>query len=396
MAGSAALSASAAAMARYERRLRTMTGAVLLADNRRAALALIAARASQAAGADVGAVFVRDTDGDDAVVSPATRWSRARLSALAARVLNGALSKPALMDVPEAGLGDGMASGVVASKHARGVLLVARRAGATPYVEADLPLLAPYAAEAGLAITFAQARRELERGLLAKDRDRIARELHDGVIQALYGIGMVIEGIKTETFQPTVHEQLSGVTASINAVMDDLRAYINDLTPTRLAKRGLGPELCALAADFQASSGVIASVRLHARVEEIKPAMGRDLVQIVREALSNVARHAGATRVVLNLRCTAQSIKLEVTDDGRGISARRTSSGRGLANIVRRAEAWGGTAEIGPRHGSGTAIKVCIPARSREVGRSGLAYGSVGRSAEAALSIAVAALAIAG
>jgi signal transduction histidine kinase len=366
MAGSADFSASAAAMSRYERRLRTMTRAVLLADNRRTALTLVAARACQAASADIGAVFVRDADGDEAVLSPSGRSSRPKLTALMARLLDGARSKPALMDVPELALGGAMASGVVAARHVRGVLVVARKAAEKPYVEADLNLLAPFAAEAGLAITFAEARRELERGLLAKDRDRIARELHDGVIQALYGIGMVVEGIKAETFQPGVHEQLSVVTASINGIMDDLRAYIHDLTPARLAKRGLGPELCALAAEFQSASGVVASVRLHDGVEEIKAAMGRDIVQIAREALSNVAKHAAATRVVLSLRCTAQSIKLEITDDGRGIAVRRTSSGRGLANIVRRAQAWGGSAEISAAGASGTTVRVVLPLRAAE------------------------------
>ena len=353
-------------MARYERLLRTMTRAVLLADNRGAALTLITARACQAASADLAAIFVRDADGDDAVVSPATRRPRARLSALKAGLLEGARSKPALIDVTEAGLGHGMASGVVASRHTRAVLLVARRAGARPYVETDLHLLAPYAAEAGLAITFAQARGELDRGLLARDRNRIARELHDGVIQSLYGIGMVLEGIKTETFRPTVEAQLSGVTASINEVMDDLRAYINDLTPSRLAKRGLGPELCALANEFQAGCGVIASVRLHDRVDEIKPAMGRDLVQIAREALSNVAKHAAASHVMVGLRCTASNIKLEITDDGRGITARRASSGRGLANIRRRAAAWGGSVEISSMSGGGTSVRVLVPAHATE------------------------------
>jgi signal transduction histidine kinase len=204
--------------------------------------------------------------------------------------------------------------------------------------------------------------RTLTRAAVAKDRDRIARELHDGVIQSLYGIGMILEGLKGETFQASSYDQISAITDSINGVIDDIRAYILDLTPARLARRGLGPELCSLAAEFQASSGVITSVRLDDGVERIKAAMGRDLVQIARETLSNAGKHAHASRVVLSLRCTDQNIRFEVTDDGRGFAAKRTSSGRGLANIVKRAESWGGAAEFCIGDAGGAAVRVILPA----------------------------------
>src|SRR5256712_10212355 len=158
-------SAFAAAMSGYERQLRTMTRAVLLADNRRAALTLVGARACQAAGADLGALLVRDIDGDDAVISPTSRWSMATLaalsptSALTAQLLASVASKPRLIDVPGSGLGPAMVSNVVSSKPISAVLLVARRSGAKPFTESDLDLLVPYTAEAGLAIMFAEARR---------------------------------------------------------------------------------------------------------------------------------------------------------------------------------------------------------------------------------------------
>jgi signal transduction histidine kinase len=392
MAGSAAVSASAAAMSRFERRLRKMTRAVLLADNRRAALTQVAARACRAAGADVGAVFVRDADGDDAAVTPVSCWSNASLSALAARVLDTARSKPGLIELP--GLGSAMVIRVISSKHMRGVLLVARRSAARPFAESDLKLLVPCAAEAGLAIMFAEARRDLERGVLAKDRNRIARELHDGVIQSIYGIGLVIEGIRSEAIRPSVRDQLSGLTESINLLIDDLRAYINDLTPTRLAKRGLGPELASLAKEFQASTGVLATVRLDEHVDEISADLGHDLVQIAREALANVAKHAAASRVVISLRSTSQSIRLEVADDGSGIAPRHTR-GRGLPNMLRRVQAWGGRVEIGPAHGNGTAIRVWVPARAGEVARTDQADSVLDRSAVLGIAVS-AALAIAG
>jgi signal transduction histidine kinase len=385
-------------MSGYERRLRTMTRAVLLADNRRTALTLVAARACEAAGAALAAVLVRDIDGDDAVVSPTSRWSMARLaalsptSALTAQLLAGAASKPRLLHVP--GMGPAMVSGVVSSKPITSVLLVARRSGAKAFTESDLNLLIPYSAEAGLAIMFAQARRDLEREVLAKDRNRIARELHDGVIQSMYGIGLVIEGIKGEVARPSVQDQLSGLTETINLLIDDLRAYINDLTPTRLAKRGLGSEISSLAKEFQANTGVVATVRLHEHIDEIGADLGRDLVQIAHEALANVAKHAAASRVVISVRLTAQSIRLEVADDGTGID-RSPARGRGLQNMLKRVQAWGGKVEVGPSHGTGTAIRVWIPARAGEAARSDQTESLLSRSTVIGIAVS-AALAIAG
>ena len=398
MAGSAAVSASAAAMSGYERRLRTMTRAVLLADNRRTALTLVAARACEAAGADLAAVFVRDIDGDDSVVSPTSRWSMTRLaalsptSALTSQLLASAATKPRLLSIP--GMGPAMVTSVVSSKPITSVLLVARRSGAKSFTESDLNLLIPHAAEAGLAIMFAEARRQLEREVLAKDRNRIARELHDGVIQSMYGIGLVIEGIKSEVARPSVQDQLSGLTETINMLIDDLRAYINDLAPTRLAKRGLGSEIFSLAKEFQASTGVVATVRLHEHIDEISPDLGRDLVQIAREALANVAKHASASRVVISLRLTAQSIRLEVADDGTGMDP-SPARGRGLSNMLKRVQAWGGKVEIGAAHGTGTAIRVWIPARAGEASRSDATESLLSRSTVLGIAVS-AALAIAG
>jgi two-component system, NarL family, sensor histidine kinase DevS len=366
-------------MARYERQLRGMSRTVLVADDRRAALTLVAARAREAADGDLGAVLVRDRDGDDVVISAHRRGGRrlAELelpSQMAADVLASTDLRPMLLDI-SAGpgarelpreyqqMGPVMVVPVGLAKKSHGALLIAKRASEGHFSESDLRLLTPFAAEASLAIAFAVARRELERGVLAKDRGRIARELHDGVIQSLYGIGMVLEGIQGGSPQTGIKIQLSGITSSINTIIDDLRAYIHDLTPSRLAKRGLGFELSLLAHEFEAGSGVLTSVRLEEGTDEIAAGLARDLVQISREALSNVAKHAEASSVVISLDCTRAGIMLVIADDGHGISAHRRAGGRGLSNIMRRAESWGGDAEIGSSGRRGTSVRVFVPGR---------------------------------
>jgi signal transduction histidine kinase len=347
-----------------------MSRTVLVADNRRAALTLVAARASEAVGGDLGAILVRDVGGDDLVLSTTTRWSGRNLAApklraaLAAGLLTNLELRPFLLQMESRQLGPAMVWPVGHAKHSTGALLIAKRASAVHFVESDLRLLAPFAAEARLAIAITEARHELERGLLARDRSRIARELHDGVIQSLYGIGMVLDSLVGGGQEKRIQGQLPGITSSINSIIDDLRSYIHDLTPDRLAKRGLSSELCSMAQEFQASSGVITSVRLEHGIDGIKAEVARDLVQISREALSNVAKHAVASRVTISLEPTAQGFLLEIADDGHGIELRSHTGGNGLDNIRRRARSWGGGAEIGASARGGTSIRVSVPRRS--------------------------------
>jgi two-component system, NarL family, sensor histidine kinase DevS len=354
-----------------------MSRTLLAADNRRTALSLVAARACEAADGDLGAVFIRDEDGDDVVISGAGRSSARRLAGLelprklAKDILASADLRPMLLDIsavrgasrlPRAlqEMGPVMVAPVGVAKQSRGALMILRRASEGSYSRSDLRLLMPFAAEARLAIAFGAARRELERGLLAKDRGRIARELHDGVIQSLYGIGMVLEGIQGEG-QSRYKNQLSGITGSINSIIDDLRSYIYDLTPSRLARRGLAWELGLLAEEFQAGSGVVTSVELEDGIDEIDSALARDLVQISREALSNIAQHADASNATIRLDRSRQGIVLVISDDGNGLAARKRTRGRGLGNIVKRAQSWGGVAEIRQSGRHGTAVRVSVP-----------------------------------
>ena len=389
LARPAAAISRAAGMARYERRIRVMSRTLLAADNRRAALSLVAARACEAADGDLGAVFIRDEDGDDVVISGGDRSTARRLAGLelprklARDVLASADLRPKLLDIsalrgasglPRAlqEMGPVMVAPVGVAKQNRGALMVLRRASEGRYSRSDLRLLMPFAAEARLAIAFAAARRQLERGLLAKDRGRIARDLHDGVIQSLYGIGMVLEGIQGDG-QSRYKNQITGITGSINSIIDDLRSYIYDLTPSRLARRGLAYELGLLGEEFQAGSGVVTSVELKDGIDEIDAGLARDLVQISREALSNIAQHADASSATIRLDRSRQgSIVLVISDDGNGL-ARKRNPGRGLGNIIKRAQRWDGVAEIRQSGRHGTEVRVRVPRPSEAQHASGQA-----------------------
>jgi signal transduction histidine kinase len=150
--------------------------------------------------------------------------------------------------------------------------------------------------------------------------------------------------------------------------------------------------LCSIAREFQASSGVITSVRLDHGIAGIKAELARDLVQISREALSNVAQHAGASSVTISLERTVQGFLLEIADDGHGIELRRHPRGQGLANIRRRARGWGGVAEIGASSRGGTSVRVTVPRRSPKDAIVNVSITAVGSQLLSALAFGAGAM----
>jgi signal transduction histidine kinase len=177
-----------------------------------------------------------------------------------------------------------------------------------------------------------------------EDRARISRELHDGVIQSLFGAGMILEGIgETTDVPPAARSGIARVAQMIDNTMVDVRSYIFDLRPSALAGRNIEQGLRALAEDFEKASSIPCSVEVEpealAGLEEVAP----PLIQITREALSNVARHSRASACQVRLYRDGSEVILEIRDNGRGFKPGRANTGSGLKNIRGRA------AEIGAR-----------------------------------------------
>jgi len=246
-----------------------------------------------------------------------------------------------------------------------GSLTVANALGGRTFTDDDLATLAAFAAQASVAVEYQRVRSELERLAVMEDRERIAKELHDGVIQSLFAVGMGLQGAAALSRDPELERRIESAVAEIDGAIRDLRNYIFGLRPGILADRQLDQALRTLAAEFEDRTGVTAVVDVDPRVAQDLSSKAADVIQAVREALSNVGRHAQAITVRVSLRSAGPDAMLEVDDDGRGFDREEaaTRGGQGLGNLEGRATALGGSLEIESSPREGTTVRIRIPLR---------------------------------
>jgi signal transduction histidine kinase len=210
----------------------------------------------------------------------------------------------------------------------------------------------------------AELRDASERDQLVGERERIGRELHDGTIQSLFALGLSLQGLaELVGGSGPVRQRLEDAVMQIDTVIRDLRNYVFQLRPVALSAPGLAEALSAIAAEFERETGIAPG--LDVALQGDPPPLsthGGDLVQLVREALSNVARHAQARHVAVRVEGTAEAFVLEIVDDGCGFDANRPPArGWGLRNLHERAAAIGGRLEIESAPGRGTAVRLSVP-----------------------------------
>jgi PAS domain S-box-containing protein len=242
-----------------------------------------------------------------------------------------------------------------------GDLVVTREAGGEPFTDGDRQLLELFAAQAAVAIDYSRARGDLERLAILDDRERIGRELHDGAIQALFAVGMSLQGMAISTADSGLRERLEGTVGRIDEVIRDLRNYIFGLRPGLAADRHLGLALQELADQLEEQHGVACAVDVDPAVAALMAGRAGDIVQVAREALSNVGRHAGAATCRLSLHAGDGLAVMEVEDDGRGFVPDANGGGWGLRNLSERAVAMGGSLEVTSVPGEGTKVSLRVP-----------------------------------
>ncbi len=243
-----------------------------------------------------------------------------------------------------------------------GTLAVANLAGGRTFSDQDLTLVAHFADQASVAVDFARVRAELERLAILEDRERIAKELHDGVVQSLFAVGMSLQAAETATEDAGLRDRLAGAVDDIDRAIRELRGYIFGLRPGEAADRTLPRALEEMVADF--SRGDRATIRLEVD-RDLAPALAtrsQDIIQAAREALSNAVRHAGATTITVHLIREDDEAVLTITDDGVGFDpAGVDPGGHGLGNLRARADALGGSVRFDPREEGGTRVVLRFP-----------------------------------
>lgn len=242
-----------------------------------------------------------------------------------------------------------------------GTLNAARVRGAKPFTQEDVELLQRFADQAAIALEYARAQREAQRVAILEDRERIAKELHDGVIQSLFAVGMGLQGTALMSADAEQVARVEGAVSELDRVIRDLRNYIFGLRPGILADRQLDQALRQTAQEFEERSGILTVVEIDETVAAELASTAADVVQVTREALSNVGRHAEATTCRVSLHRDDDSAVLEVDDDGRGFDPETTRRGDGLSNITQRAEALGGRCSLESAPTQGTTVRLRIP-----------------------------------
>jgi signal transduction histidine kinase len=246
--------------------------------------------------------------------------------------------------------------------HTLGSLTVANARGGPPLREAAVQLVETFAEQAAVALEYARLQAELRRLAVLEDRERIAKELHDGAIQSLFAVGMNLQGSALLAGSDDLRARLQHAVEELDQVIRDLRNYIFGLRPGILADRQLDQALHGLVEEFQQRTGVVAVAEIDPAVAAELAGQAGDVVQLAREALSNVSRHAQATTCRVSLYRDAGGAILEIDDDGRGFDpTQATGTGQGLRNLRERAAALDGRAEIHSAPGEGTRISVTIP-----------------------------------
>ncbi|MGA2113048.1 MAG: GAF domain-containing sensor histidine kinase [Anaerolineales bacterium] len=219
----------------------------------------------------------------------------------------------------------------------------------------------------GEAVENGLLHRKSQRLAVLEERERIGMDLHDGIIQSIYAVGLMLEDASLSLHEDpgSAREKLAKSIDGLNDVIRDIRSYILDLQPRRMATENLGTGLRQLVREFRAQT--LTEVELHmlnGAAEGLSAASMNSLFHVTQEALANVAKHAQATHVVINLRRDEDWIELTVNDNGKGFSTegQRKLLGHGLTNIEERARAAGGEATIHSGRGKGTVVRVRIPA----------------------------------
>jgi two-component system sensor histidine kinase UhpB len=193
-----------------------------------------------------------------------------------------------------------------------------------------------------------------------EERRRLARDLHDEVNQALTAILLRLQAM-SQAAPPELEEELTELKRLVNQAMGELLQLARQLRPTALDDHGLLPAMASHVRRFAAQTGIKTDLKSTGAASELAPDEEIAVYRIAQEALANIARHAGAKQVEVDLRTGADGVELTVRDDGCGFEPGRPASGLGLGGMAERARLVGGELTIESRPGAGTELCLRVP-----------------------------------
>lgn len=246
-----------------------------------------------------------------------------------------------------------------------GALYLADKQDGTGFTETDQQLVEMLALHAAIAIENAHLYEKTQRLAILEERERFARDLHDGIIQSIYGVGLILDNTKAliSPANETVRDQIDLSLKSLANVINDLRNYIFDLRPQALKSKGLYARLEGLIKELRVNTLLPIQAEIDPEINDyVNDLQASHIFHIAHEALSNAARHARAKKINLSLTCQADTLTLHIEDDGIGfIPPDNISHGHhGLANIEKRASILNAELSIEslPRQGTTLILKL--------------------------------------
>ena len=350
-----------------ERRRRWLEAAVELTETLQPpvdlelALRQIADAARSVSGAETAAVLSLPAGRSpviEALDGPADALDSAMLDAVGAAVKHG----DAMGDPVDIHIGNHVAVVIPLRAHLaeRGALVAVYDTALGLQEVEERELLASFADQAALALDRAQALSDREELAVISDRERIARDLHDVVIQRLFATGLQLQGIRSVAVNPEVVSRLDRAVDDLDLTIRDIRGTIFELQERR--SDSLRAEVRALVKEYVPVLGFTPTVRTGGPLDAGVPDEIRGhLLAVLREAVSNIARHALADNAEVDIQVGAGAVRLSVVDDGAGLSSTLTESG--LRNARRRAQGLGGSLELTAREPRGTSFVWQVPLR---------------------------------
>lgn len=322
----------------------------LLADDARSQLVI-----RSAAGEDSEDLIGLAVTSDDETIEQFFQGSESRRTELADLL-------PDTLVPAAAQFGPGLAARLRGRQDISGGLVVVRRKGEAPLAAELGPLLTSLANQAAMALEFAEKQRQHRMLDILADRDRIAGDLHDHVIQRLFATGMSLQGILNRISDEHARGRVNRAVEQLDATAREIRTSIFDLHASpEDGGRSLQRRILDAIADLSSTSSISPAIRISGAIDTLVPDdVGEHAVAVVSEGVSNALRHARASEVTVTVEAGNHLI-IDVVDNGVGMPVDVARSG--LLGVQRRAAQCGGTAAVGPGPGKGTRLTWRVPLR---------------------------------
>jgi signal transduction histidine kinase len=355
-----------------------ITTALLSGTDPEEVLPRIASRAKELLDAYSTAIALADPDRPDeslvitvAAGADAERLRGMRLAvddSIAGRVYRAGVTEriadtqvPARAPLPVAGYGPALFVPLGGPGTALGTLIALNRAGGREFSPESVAVTTTFAGQAALALQLADAQRAQQQLAVYSDRDRIARDLHDRVVQRLFATGMLLDSMLPQVKSADVQTKLHRAVDDLDHTIREIRATIFALmaAPDE-AHRGLWQRIAAAVEQITTGTGLNPSMQVDGPVDALVPdEIAEHAIAVVREAVSNVVRHAKASAAAVIVSSGGDTLRIEVTDNGIGPPEPGRRSG--LANMAGRAAELGGTLRLDPVPGGGTQLVWEVP-----------------------------------